>query len=237
MKKVENPEQRRKVAIFDIDGTIFRSSLLIELVNVLIEQGNFDEGTRAEYEREHKHWLERKGDYESYIGAVIKTFDRHIKSVHYSDFDRAAKTVIERYQNHTYRYTRDLVSDLKKKKYFLLAITHSPKGVAEKFCRGLGFDKVYGRLLELGPNDCFTGKPLEESAISNKANIVKRAAEKENLTLKDSIGVGDTESDIPLLEMVTQPICFNPNMKLYKHGKRNGWKVVVERKDVVYEFE
>ena len=26
-------------------------------------------------------------------------------------------------------------------------------------------------------------------------------------------------------------------MKLYKHAKRNSWKVVVERKDVIYEFE
>lgn len=227
----------KKVAIFDIDGTIFRSSLLIELVNVLIEQGNFDEKARDEYEREHKHWLERKGDYDSYIKAVIKSFEEHIKGVHYSDFDKAGEEVIKRYQNHTYRYTRDLVAELKKKDYYLLAITHSPKGIADKFCKKLGFNKVYGRLLELGPNDCFTGKTMEETLILNKSNIVKRAVEKEGLTLKGSIGVGDSESDIPLLEMVENPICFNPNTKLYKHAKRNGWKVVVERKDMVYEFE
>jgi len=226
----------KKVAIFDIDGTIFRSSLLIELMDVLIERGNIDESARKEYEREHKHWLMRKGDYESYIGAVVKSFIGHIKGVHYADFAEASETVIERYQNHTYRYTRDLVTQLKKEKYFLLAITHSPKGIAEKFCKGLGFDKVYGSLLEIGPTDRFTGKPIEEHLIMNKANIVKRAVEKEDLTLEGSIGVGDTESDIPLLEMVTNPICFNPNMKLYKHAKRNKWKIVVERKDVIYEM-
>ncbi|MFA5841865.1 MAG: HAD-IB family phosphatase [Candidatus Paceibacterota bacterium] len=226
----------KKVAIFDIDGTIFRSSLLIELVNVLIEQGNFEEKARNEFEREHKHWLERKGDYASYINAVVKSFNKNIKGVHYSDFDKAGEMVIRRYQNHTYKYTRALVAELKKKDYYLLAITHSPKGVAEKFCKSLGFNKVYGRLLELGPNDCFTGKTMEETVILNKANIVKRAVEKEGLTLLGSIGVGDTESDIPLLEMVAKPICFNPNMKLYRHAKRNGWKVVLERKDVVYEI-
>lgn len=226
----------KKVAIFDIDGTIFRSSLLIELMDVLIERGNIDESARKEYEREHKHWLMRKGDYESYIGAVVKSFEGHLKGIYYADFAEASKVVIERYQNHTYRYTRDLVAQLKKEKYFLLAITHSPKGVAEKFCKGLGFDKVYGRLLEIGPTDRFTGKSIEEHLIMNKANIVKRAVEKEDLTLDGSIGVGDTESDIPLLEMVTNPICFNPNMKLYKHAKRNKWKIVVERKDVIYEM-
>lgn len=226
----------QKVAIFDIDGTIFRSSLLIKLVDVLIEQGNFPELSRKEYEAEHVLWLERKGDYESYVEAFIKSFAKHIKGVHYSDFDKAGETVIERYNNHTYRYTRDLVAELKKKNYFLLAISHSPKGTVDKFCKKLGFDKTYGSLLELGPNDCFTGRRLEEPIILNKANVIKRAVEKEKLTLKDSIGVGDTESDIPLLEMVTNPICFNPNMKLYKHAKRNGWKIVVERKDVIYEI-
>ena len=55
-----------------------------------------------------------------------------------------------------------------------------------------------------------------------------------NLTTKNSIAVGDTEGDIPLLEGVEQPICFNPNQALYNHAKLMGWEVVVERKDVIY---
>ena len=142
MQKVKNPEQRRRVAIFDIDGTIFRSSLLIELLNVLIERGNIDESVRKEYNREHKHWLSRRGDYGSYIGAVVRTFDSHIKGVHYSDFAEASKTVIERYQNHTYRYTRDLVLKLKRKNIFCWPslirlkgwLKNSPKGLALTRC-------------------------------------------------------------------------------------------------------
>jgi phosphoserine phosphatase len=48
------------------------------------------------------------------------------------------------------------------------------------------------------------------------------------------VGVGDTDGDIPLLRKVETPICFNPNQKLYEHAKKEGWPVVVERKDVVY---
>jgi phosphoserine phosphatase len=50
------------------------------------------------------------------------------------------------------------------------------------------------------------------------------------------VGVGDTESDISFLELVEKPICFNPNKRLYTYAKRNDWKVVVERKDVIYEL-
>ena len=43
-------------------------------------------------------------------------------------------------------------------------------------------------------------------------------------------------SDVPFLELVARPICFNPSSKLYRHAKRNKWNVVVERKDVIYEL-
>jgi len=37
------PIKKRKVAIFDIDGTIFRSSLLVELLEALIAEGSCQE--------------------------------------------------------------------------------------------------------------------------------------------------------------------------------------------------
>ena len=224
----------RKVAIFDVDGTIFRSSLLIELVEALVEQGVFDKKVLTKYAKEQEQWLNRDGSYEDYIGAVVESFMEHIRGVHYADFNRTAGMVIAREQGKVYRYSRDLVRDLRRKHYYLLAISQSPKTVLEAFCKKLGFSKVYGRMYELGPQSRFTGAVIDEHLIANKANIVRRALEKEKLTLKGSIGVGDTDGDIPFLEMVERPICFNPNSTLYRYGKRMGWNIVVERKDVIY---
>ncbi|MDO8514182.1 MAG: HAD-IB family hydrolase [bacterium] len=228
--------EKRKVAIFDVDGTIFRSSLLIQVVNRLIEKDVFPASTRRVYEREYERWLNREGDYEEYIGAVVKAFVRHLKGVHYSALADAAEEIVAEQRKRVYRYTRDLLKDLKKRGYFLLAVSHSPKTVLDKFCPRLGFDKTYGMIYEIGPTECFTGNVIEEHLILNKSAIVRRAMEKENLTLTHSIGVGDTETDIPFLEMVAKPICFNPNAKLYRYAKRMKWDVVVERKDVVYEL-
>jgi HAD superfamily hydrolase (TIGR01490 family) len=227
---------RRRVAVFDVDGTIFRSSLLIQVVDRLIEKRVFPPEARGVYEREYERWLNREGDYQEYIDAVVRAFVGHLKGVHYSELADAAEELVSEQWKRTYRYTRDLLGELKEKGYFLLAVSHSPKTVLDKFCPRLGFDKTYGMIYELGPQECFTGEVVDPHLILNKAAIVRRAAEKENLTLAHSIGVGDTESDIPFLEMVAKPICFNPNQKLYRTAKRLGWKVVVERKDVVYEL-
>lgn len=73
-----------------------------------------------------------------------------------------------------YRYTRDLITELKNKGSSIVAISQSPKTVLDAFCKQYGFDKVYGRMYEIGPQDRFTGIVTDEHLIENKANIVKR---------------------------------------------------------------
>jgi len=227
----------QKLAFFDIDGTVFRSSLLIELVKELINRDLFPASAESEYQADHDAWRNRQGSYENYIKALIQTYLKHIKGIHYSDLATVGQAVVAEQKHRVYRYTRDLIQDLKLDDYQIIAISQSPKTVLDDFCVTYGFTKVYGRIYELGPQDCFTGVVLDEHYISNKANIVKRVLEKnQNFTLKDSIAVGDTEGDIPLLEQVEIPICFNPNQALYDHAKRKKWTVVVERKDVIYHI-
>ncbi len=228
--------QDRKVAIFDVDGTIFRSSLLIEVVHALIDHKLFPKKVSAEYAAAYEQWLNRKGSYEDYIMGVVAAFEGNIKNLRHKDFMRVAKQVVALHKNRTYVYTRDLIGSLKKKGYYILAISHSPKELLDEFCANLGFDKVYGRVYEVGASGKFTGNTLYLEEISNKANILRRFIEKEQLSLEGSYGVGDSESDIKFLTFVENPICFNPNSKLYKHAQKSGWKIVVERKDVVVEI-
>lgn len=224
----------QKVAFFDIDGTVFRSSLFIEIAEACIAEGVFPKEAQAKYEKEYIAWLNREGTYEAYINAVVASFMEHIRGVYYGDFADIGRMVVEEQGRQTYRYTRDFIQDLRGQGYFIVAISQSPKTILDEFCAGYGFDKVYGRLYELGPRDLFTGVVTNVDFITDKSQVVKRVLETEDVTLEDSIGVGDTEGDIPLLESVEMPICFNPNQTLYTYAQQHSWPVVVERKDVIY---
>ena len=85
----------KSVAFFDVDGTIFRSSLLIELVEQLVDEKVFPAEAALEYEGAHKNWLAREGTYDEYIYAVIDSYLKHIKGVHYGDFADIGKQVVE----------------------------------------------------------------------------------------------------------------------------------------------
>ncbi len=229
-------KDKQKVAVFDIDGTVFRSSLFISLVEKMIENGIFSPDVRELYRKEQDEWLERRGDYEVYLRKMIEMFENKIKGVVYTDVAGVAGEVIEEMKGRVYRYTRDLVRELKKCGYYMLAISRSPKFIVDGFGYELGFDKTYGIFFSTGASGRFTGEIENEELIMNKGNILKRVVQRENLTLSGSIAVGDTESDLPMLEIVDTPIAFNPNKTLYREAKRNKWKVVVERQNVIYEF-
>ena len=104
--------QKKRVAVFDVDGTIFRSSLLIQVVRKLVEDGAFPKEAAKVYEREYEMWLNREGGYQEYIHAVVEAFNTHLKGVHYGALADAAEEVVEEQWKRVYRYTRDLLKDL-----------------------------------------------------------------------------------------------------------------------------
>jgi len=221
---------QRKVAAFDIDGTIFRSSLLIEVVEMLIRKKIFNSKARTAYLKEQQAWNNREGGYEDYITAVVDVFMKHIKGVAYQTLVTAGKEVALIKAKCVYRYTRDLIKTLREKGYFIIAISHSPKLILDFFCRPLGFDKVYGLKYEVDQHGRFTGKVMDPDLMFNKAAVLSRAVEKEKLTLRGSYGVGDTESDISFLQMAAHPICFNPNHQLYMAAKKKDGRLLLNGK-------
>ena len=70
---------KTKLAVFDIDGTIFRSSLIIELVNYLVETSIFPKKSKKEIENDYVAWVSRKGGYLNYIESVVRVFKKNIK--------------------------------------------------------------------------------------------------------------------------------------------------------------
>ena len=104
---------KRKLAVFDIDGTIFRSSLLIELVEGLVKEGLFPLTAKAYYMTSHQKWQDRSDGYEPFIGDVVKTYLKFIKGVRRADVLKVAEQVVEEQKQHTYKYTRDLIKKLK----------------------------------------------------------------------------------------------------------------------------
>src|SRR3989344_3793083 len=163
----------RKVAVFDIDGTIFRSSLLLELTEALIDKKVFSKYAQAHYLDTWEKWRDREGSYNDFIMSVVDAYRHSIKGVRRADVWKVAERVIEIQKKRTYRYTRDLVKKLGKT-HFLLAISHSPYEAVAPFAKSWGFEKVYAMVYEVDKKVRFTGNTMYENIIFDKAEVLKR---------------------------------------------------------------
>ncbi|MCL5666587.1 MAG: HAD family phosphatase [Patescibacteria group bacterium] len=229
---------KTKLAIFDIDGTIFRSSLLIELINGLVEFNVFPGIAKKEMEKDYVAWLDRKGSYEDYINKVIQIHLKYIKGCRQDAVEEVAAVVVKKMRDRLYRYTRDLIKELKKQDFLLISISGSPTYIVSKFAQALGFNAYFGSEYEI-KGGLFTGRVLNADIFLDKRLVLKKYLDKHHIKadLQNSVAVGDTESDVSMLELVGRPIAFNPNNTLAMFAKSNGWEIVVERKDAIYELE
>jgi HAD superfamily hydrolase (TIGR01490 family) len=227
---------RQRFAVFDIDGTITRWQFFHAMGDAFVEHGFV---TKAEHQKvidAKATWKKRShiGSYHDYEQAMVQSFLLVLDRITPQQFDEVAAEVFEQYKDETYTYTRNLVRNLKAKNYKLFVISGSPREVVERFADYYGFDDFIGTDHHT-KNGKFTGEVTVPA--HHKHLAMQEFLDKHDVTHEGSIGVGDSKGDISMLEMTKQPIAFNPDKALYEHARERGWKIVVERKSIIYELD
>jgi HAD superfamily hydrolase (TIGR01490 family) len=227
---------KKKFAVFDIDGTLIRWQLYHAIVDRLADAGHVPEEAYQKVRAARLNWKKRNGQeaFRTYEMELISAYEASLPNLQIRDYEEAAKTAFEDHKDQVYTYTLKLLKDLKAQSYLIFAISASPYEIVEMVSNYYGFDDCVGTMYAQ-KNGQFTGK-LNLSIIHRKAELLKELVTKHDATYTGSIGVGDSDSDIAMLETVKQPIAYNPTRKLFVYAYNAGWKIVVERKNMVYEL-
>lgn len=227
---------KRPFAVFDIDGTLIRWQLYHAIADALAKKGYIDAGTHQKIKEARMIWKKRThGEaFSAYQNELITVYEKLLLDLSYKDFDQAVKAVFDEYKDQVYIYSRDLIKKLKKDGYLLFAISGSQIEIVSKIAEYYDFDECVGTIYEHEGNK-FTGAVTLH--LGGKHLVLQELIEKHRAKTEDSIAVGDSASDISMLEMVESAIAFNPERKLFDVAKSKGWKIVVERKNMVYELE
>ena len=221
--------------MFDIDGTLIRWQLYHAIADTLAGQGHIKPEAYQAMKQARMAWKRRSGgSFSDYEKRVIYVYEAILTTLSFSQFESAINAVFEEYKDQIYTYTRDLIAELKKNGYLLFAISGSQTEIVAKIAGYYGFDDYVGTIYER-LDMLFSGAKIIGS--HDKDQALRDLAKKHGAGFKDSIGVGDSRSDIPMLEIVETPIALNPEAELFKHAQSKGWMVVLERKNMVYELE
>ncbi|MBI1952319.1 HAD family phosphatase [Candidatus Saccharibacteria bacterium] len=234
-RKQASPAQR-PFAVFDIDGTLIRWQLYHAIADALAKKGHIDAKTHQKIKDARMIWKKRSHSeaFSTYQSELITVYEKLLLDLCYKDFRQAVDAVFDEYKDQVYIYSRDLIKKLKKDGYFLFAISGSQIEIVSKIAKYYGFNDCVGTIYE-HEKDKFTGAMTLH--LGGKHLVLQELIEKHRTSLAGSIAVGDSASDISMLEMAETPIAFNPEKKLFDCAKDKGWKIVVERKNMIYELE
>jgi phosphoserine phosphatase len=226
----------KKLAVFDIDGTVFRGSFMVELMKTLVHFRIFPREAEHAVDKEYFGWVERRAPYQNYVDKVVKVFTKMIAGCSEEDIKKYSSRIASYFKNRNYVFTKRLIEKLRPT-HFLLSISGSLIEVVREYNKYLKFDAAFGTVYKLDQKTKrYTGRMLQDGA-HEKEKIFGDFCRKNGFNFKDSIGVGDTEFDGAFLKKVGQAITFNPNANLLKTASKNNWEIVLERKDVIYRIK
>jgi len=206
-------------SFFDIDGTLFTQQLTIEYLLHLGWELPDRKGMTQRLLRELERYRRERPYQEVYpeiVRAAVALLKPMFTGLREDDALRVARSMVHDLRSQTYLFTRLLLGTLVKAPHaergLIIAVTGAPQHVAELFLEDTGFDLVYGVSYHID-DGLFTGT-WNERSVQNKEEVVQEVASAFGLNLADCLAVGDTVSDIPMLQAVGHPIALNPAPEL-----------------------
>lgn len=226
----------KKFAVFDIDGTLIRWQLYHAVVDRLAKKQLLGATAHQTLHEARMVWKRREHPeaFHDYERALVTVYEEALPYITPKQFDAVVDEVAQEYKAQVYTYTRGLAVKLKQQGYTLIAISGSHEELVKHVAQQYGFDIWVGTRYERAGRR-FTGKSFIAS--KDKKAVLEALIRQHGLDLTGSIGVGDSKSDAAFLEMVEQPIAFNPDQTLFKIARGKGWTVVIERKNMIYTLE
>ena len=104
--------------------------------------------------------------------------------------------------------------------------TAASQEMAELMAIVLTFDGAVGSVSEVVDGQ-YTGRPGGPFTYrEGKAQAIRELAAREGIDLSASWGYSDSESDLPMLRAVGHPVAVNPDGKLARVAKEEGWEIL-----------
>jgi len=104
-------------------------------------------------------------------------------------------------------------------------VTAAPVEIARIIARRLGLTGALGTVSEQ-VDGRYTGQLVGQMMHGPaKAEAVSALAEREGLDLRRCAAYSDSINDLPMLELVGDPVAVNPDRRLREHARTHGWRI------------
>jgi phosphoserine phosphatase len=184
-------QKNRKLVVFDMDSTLIQSEVIVALANLA--------GAGPQAEQITKSAMQGQMDFKESFRQRVAL----LKGLTQQDLDHILQT-LPLTEGATL-----VTATLKRLGYKLGILSGGFTFVGEYLKESLGFDYMYANQLDM-ENGVVTGRVKGEIVDGEKkASLLREIAQKENLSIQQTIAVGDGANDLPMISIAGLGVAFN----------------------------
>ncbi|MGH2868393.1 MAG: HAD family hydrolase [Solirubrobacteraceae bacterium] len=106
-------------------------------------------------------------------------------------------------------------------------VTAASQELADILATVMAFDGAIGSQISAVVDGVYTGQPVGVFVYrTGKAEAIQALATREGIDLAASYAYSDSESDLPMLEVVGHPVAVNPDSALARIARERDWQVL-----------
>ena len=219
------PNIQKTVAFFDVDGTLLKSTIVHCYIWMRSLQMPFF----------FKHlWLIGflpKIVYYLILDSISRTrfnevFYRNYRGLEVAEMKALSTEMFEAYiRPKIFSEAVSQIQEHKEQGTAIVLVTGSLDFVVQPIADYLAVDAVLAPQLREQDGQ-FTGELTTDPLIGEaKAEAMRNYADQYEVSLEDSYAYGDSQSDLPMLECVGNPIVVNPGKSFRQKALKSGWEM------------
>lgn len=220
------PSERPILAFFDVDNTLMRGTSLFQLGREAWNKKVITMRDIAPFVWHQMRFI-RKGENMGHLKTAREKALELSSGKQRSEIIELAEGIWqERIQRRLYPGTVELTQEHISKGHEVWLVSATPWEIGDLIARKLGLTGAIGTRIR-HEDGVYTGE-LDGEVMhhEHKAEAAKELALKAGADLSQSWAYSDSRNDIPLLELVGNPVVVNPDPILAHHAHQNEWPIL-----------
>jgi len=214
-----------QAAFFDLDKTLMAGSSAMQFAKASRERGLLSRSQLFKLGRDHIRYR-LKGATDDDTNEVLRVARQTLAGVPYREISRMGPEVLAGILPRIYPEVLAEVHRHQDEGRHTYIVSAAGSDLVESLARVLGMDGGIGTRYVV-ENGAYTGE-LDGPFVygPGKVTAIRSIAEGEDIDLENSWAYSDSASDLPMLNLVGNPVAVNPDPPLLEVARREGWKVM-----------
>jgi HAD superfamily hydrolase (TIGR01490 family) len=218
-------DDRRAAAFFDLDKTLMAGSSGIFFARAAYESGMISRRRLARDAFENLRFRLR-GSTDDRADDVRERVGQLIAGVPVRDLQRLSPRVLAGVLPRLYPQMLARAYAHQDEGRLVYIVTAASQEMADLLAHVLAFDGGLGSRSEI-VDGVYTGRPAGPfNYREGKLLTVRELAARESIDLSASYAYSDSESDLPMLRAVGNPVVVNPDADLRRIAREEGWEIL-----------